>query len=358
MKRVCISMLFGWVFALLFSSCNSGESKQGDALEAISSEQTADIAENDTGMIELKDSCLLYDKAGVGKALAKLDIGVRGRVIKKGPADVIKGYNDYWYKVEVAGKSGWLFGGFTNRRKGARPKLNTDYQLPDSLNYAAQVDNWEYLWQASDIFCPIGWSYDHKFAYMIIRRRHNSMEHVWQAHLFVQNMISDNIIKFYRSFELDTAISCQQFWEEHKKMIFNVLSRHDISQFMDMEFHTLPYEYMGSSYAFELKQELTSYSFVYGAAGQDVSKDVVETAKVEVRAEALGQADIYAYHRESKAAKMQSPYLKMKLVGCFKSPYTNRLAIILIIQELNTLDAVAGGYRIKVIGCDLSKGYN
>ncbi len=55
-----------------------------------------------------------------GKVVFKLDEGAVCRVLKKGERQVIRGQEDFWYKIEHNGKTGWVFGSQASIRQKAK----------------------------------------------------------------------------------------------------------------------------------------------------------------------------------------------------------------------------------------------
>ena len=72
----------------------------------------------DTLIIE-GNSIWIRDYPKTGKVLFKLNEGSKCRVLQKGEKQVIKGLEDFWYKVEHENKVGWVFGSQSSLRQKA-----------------------------------------------------------------------------------------------------------------------------------------------------------------------------------------------------------------------------------------------
>lgn len=345
---VYIALLSGLFVACNSSSTDTGEPKVGKADSTQSGEQ-ADIP---TTTQEVN----LFSGQGHGKLLATVKAGTELEIIEKGVEDVIKGQLDFWYKVKVDGQEGWLFGAYTSQSAEETMEMNFNYQAPRAIRFITDVDAWPGDEMSNDIFAPIGWSADDKFAYILIRIWSNSaMGTIFEGKFYIQDMVSDKIVARYETDEVPHELVPIHVWEEATSKITSMLKQHKISQVTDFSLETVPYTYNDQEYHFALHTFFEQREFSYFEQAAKKQERIVKKAPLVVTAPGMGRATLFNYNVDKD--KELPPATKMAVTGCLKSPYTSRLAVLLVSADLNPVDGGANGKRLRVVGCDLAKGY-
>ena len=117
---------------MLFS-CSGEESTGENFSDPLASPTESEISTkgNDykTLVVEI-DQAWVRSNPSDGEVVMKLPKETRAEVIEKGKQETINGTSDYWYKISVGKKSGWIFGSQTSLKKAS---IVTTYTLPNEI---------------------------------------------------------------------------------------------------------------------------------------------------------------------------------------------------------------------------------
>lgn len=83
------------------------------------------FSQTDQAMILGKDVRVRSAEGSESEVLFKVDSYEKLTVLKKGRLEKIGAFNDYWYKVKIRDKEGWVYGAFTSFAEKVTGKFET-----------------------------------------------------------------------------------------------------------------------------------------------------------------------------------------------------------------------------------------
>lgn len=175
---------------------------------------------------------------------------------------------------------------------------------------------------------PIGWSRDGKFAYLTAVPAEGVGGGPWFS-LVIQDLIEDTVVfvspaDFQRSIDapyLDTpefaAKPAETFWAYHQKEFQPMLDRFKI-QWTGPAFATFPLRLGGET----VQASLTSTRVM----STDLGIEQVKDYRISLRKLTAKTVKIAA---TKSLTPEEGPFMEIQLLGCFLSPFENRLALVL-----------------------------
>lgn len=211
------------------------------------------------------------------------------------------------------------------------------YSVPNN-----QID-YEFYWNGSNYY-PIGWSRDGNIAFREFREFDGAGG--CQDNLIVQSMVTDKIIKDIQlDFFMDGSVGdwddhCdfEKIWRKERRTILKYLNR---------------YEIQDNSFGFMNKsKEITSNNREYKIK---LSQDLLETYdgyNYEGENRTSYKLKVYVNGRSKTISKATIRAHNIDYIGYYKSPFEERIAIVLQYQDDQSGEYANNG-GIIIIGCDL-----
>lgn len=207
---------------------------------------------------------------------------------------------------------------------------------------------YEFYWNGSNYY-PIGWSRDGNIAF----REFREFDGVGgcQDNLIVQSMVTDKIIKDIQlDFWMDDGsvgdwedhCDWEEIWAKERRTILKYLNR---------------YEIQDNSFGFMKKSKyITSNNREYTIK---LSQDVLETydwSNYEGENRTSYKLKVYLDGRPKTISKGTIHVHNIDYVGYYKSPFEERIAIILQYQD-DQADEYSNNGGIIIVGCHLDPKY-
>lgn len=143
------------VLAIVLFSCNTNKSEtnttRGDSLTSMNIaavDKSAAVASDNILTIHGKN-IWIRDEPNIGKVTLKLNEGDRCRILEAGRFDVINGKANLWYKIEINGQTGWVFGSQTDQ-PGFMFECENPFRVMDSLkltNHNIDAASFNQFWE-------------------------------------------------------------------------------------------------------------------------------------------------------------------------------------------------------------------
>jgi len=194
----------------------------------------------------------------------------------------------------------------------------------------------------ADKIYPIGWSNDSKFAYIV--EPADEATGFYFINIIIQDLNNDKILW---SFVYDTEDQIENkdlkaTWKEQFELIKSKLDEHKIVQEKSFILEKLKFAVDNNN--FEVK--LTAKK---GVSVDFAPMEVIEKYTLKITS-ALGQKQIFSKKEES------SRMLDAKVLGVFKSPYENKIAV-LVASENFGYEGPPNVVGITVVGANLDSGF-
>lgn len=213
-----------------------------------------------------------------------------------------------------------------------------DYDLPTQV--VSKVDDMELMW---DKFYPIGWSKDGKFAYVI--------EPVDEATGFyfitiaIQDLNSDNVLwKFeYTVKDEIEGKDLEATWKEKYAEIKAKLNEFKIEQQKDFQLGSTEFSVENNKFNLKVETNKTESEYFPGM-------EVLEKFAVKLSASTLGSKEIFSEKEENGVL------IDALVVGQFKSPYENRIAVLVSTEQIG-YEGPPNVITFKLVGANLDNGF-
>ncbi len=213
-----------------------------------------------------------------------------------------------------------------------------DYNLPTQV--ASKTDDMELIW---DKFYPIGWSKDGKFAYVI--------EPVDEATGFyfitiaIQDLNSDKVLwKFeYTVKDEIEGKDLETTWKEKYAEIKAKLNEYKIEQQKDFQLGSTEFSVENNEFNLKVETNKTDSEYFPGM-------EVLEKFAVKLSTSTLGSKEIFSEKEETGVL------IDALVVGQFKSPYENRIAVLVSTEQIG-YEGPPNVIAFKLVGANLDKGF-
>ena len=213
-----------------------------------------------------------------------------------------------------------------------------DYDLPTQT--ASSTDDMELMW---DKLYPIGWSKDGKFAYII--------EPVDEATGFyfitiaIQDLNSDKVLwKFeYTVKDEIEGKDLATTWEEKYEEIKAKLNEYKIEQQQEFQLGKAEFDVESNKFNLKVEAEKIESEDLYGM-------EVLEKFAIKLSTSSLGSKEIFSEKEED------SRIVEALVVGQFKSPYENRIAVLVSTEQVG-YECPPNVITFKLVAANLDKGF-
>jgi hypothetical protein len=185
---------------------------------------------------------------------------------------------------------------------------------------------------------PIGWSRDGKFAIAYYFGVLGSAGYIGRSGIDIMNTITDEVIERYSDDDTDF----QDWWIENETTITDILQRHNIISFPDIEFQNI--DTLKQQFSLEIEYESIDYD------GKKIQDN--ENYKEQ------NHIDIYVRNssgRRKKIGKAGNLYADCEIMGFYISPFENRL--VFYVKEKYFGGPSISEIYYKLIGCHTTVGF-
>jgi len=202
----------------------------------------------------------------------------------------------------------------------------------------------------ADGFYPIGWSRDGKFAYYI--------EPVDEAcgcyfgELIIQDLWTDKILWHFKNDPQSRVDDkgapieddIRKLWRRNQKMFSEKLREHGIVPLARFTMLGRMFTSIGKAYAAKVSAP---------KGKDDDGSQRVKNITLDLSSPALGTKTLF---KESYAAEMFTAPLEAAVAGAFKSPYENRVAVLMI-KVQRGYEGPPHTVEVQIAGADLKSGF-
>lgn len=210
----------------------------------------------------------------------------------------------------------------------------------------------EYKQLLSAGFYPIGWSRDGKFAYYT--EPVDEACGCYFAELVIQDLRTDKEVwKFKNDPESRTNAKgemlqddMRRLWRRNQKMFSGKLREHQIIP------HTR-FTLLGKSFVIGGKTYITKIT-APKSKDDEYEMDRVKSINVELTSMSLGRKTLHS--SEYKGDQIYAAPLEVMIAGAFKSPYENRVAIVML-KVQRGWEGPPHTVDIQIVGADLVRGF-
>ncbi len=223
----------------------------------------------------------------------------------------------------------------------SEPVTNQDeavtYSLPSEQKISYGKEN-----ILNDKIYPIGWSNDNKFAYII--EPADEATGFYFIQIAIQDLNNDKVLWSF-SYDTEDMIENKDLkatWNEQLELIKTKLNEHKIVQEKNFVLEKLKFE--ANSNKFEVKVDAKKEVSVDFAPMEVINKFSVKIAS------SLGQKQIFSQKEDD------SRMLDAKVLGLYKSPYENKVAVLVATEHLG-YEGPPNVIAIKVVGANLDSGF-
>jgi len=201
---------------------------------------------------------------------------------------------------------------------------------------------------------PLGWSKDSKFAYIVVLP--NEALDFRRAIFRIQDMITDKVIfekKYGDQNDKNALISAElkKFLESKKSDIVHYLSKYHINGYNN-KLHSFPIKYEKKLIDYELKTvHEINHDFLHQQFLSRVNVDLYSYSNT-----VDGQKKIATKTIFDKKIDLKSLYYGTMVVGYLKSPFEERIAIV-VIYFRRGWEGSPHVTSFELVGASLSKGF-
>lgn len=229
----------------------------------------------------------------------------------------------------------------------------SSYPQPQELVYSENQKNEGYPNSLYPNFFPIGWSRDGKFAY--------AEEPVDEAcgcyflNIYIQDMYSDKMVWSWRvelneeqsyNPEKGNIFYFKKNWNNNNALFTQKLNQYQIEPITFSNLEKLPLQIADNDYNFRITNnsfyEQGSDQQVIGSTSIALIVNGIEKKKIFKKK----YSDVFEGHNYSIT-------LSNRILGYFKSPYENRIAVFLL-TENKGYEGIPTVMNFDIIGCDLN----
>lgn len=332
------------VICCLISCENSQQDKEGKVIAPNKRESEKKIEKKLTVEVE---NTWVREYPTDGEVIAKLNIGTECIVLKKDKKETIKGKSDYWYKVKIDDKEGWIFGSQTSmKEKQKNYSIPNEVQIDKDLEFG-MCRNSKCLIEE---FYPIGWSEDEEYFSWILQPDNEAIGG-YDFTINIQNMVNDEIVWTWsfkehelRNWDEKTRYDIVRVWNENKEKIEQKLNQYNILPInQENKFRKFPAKINDITYSARTeKQTRRNEAFSYEEIGQE---------KVYMNAERLGSKKVFQKSYGDWGINNST------VIGIIPSANFKRAAIIKV-NEKRGWEGPPNILTVQIIGSHLEEGFN
>ncbi len=200
-------------------------------------------------------------------------------------------------------------------------------------------------------FYPIGWSRDGKFAYYV--EPVDEACGCYFAELRIQDLRTDKILWQFKN-NPESRINAdgspveddlQRLWKRNQKLFNAKLNEHRIIESARFMLLGRSFTSAGRTYSIQMRV-VKEYDEGFGV-------DRARSINVELISPALGKKKVYG--EDQKDELFLSP-LEAAVAGAFKSPYEDRVAIVMITMHRGW-EGPPHTVNVQIVGADLKNGF-
>lgn len=213
-----------------------------------------------------------------------------------------------------------------------------DYNLPKEVS--VNSDNEEVI---SDKFYPIGWSEDGKFAYII--EPVDEATGYYFINIAIQDMNSDKIVWNFK-YTTEDAVEGKDLaetWKEKYDLIKEKLNEHKIVQAKKIKLGPSDFENNSDTFSIAVNSEKEVKEELHGM-------QIIKNFAVTISSSALGSKKIFSENDEN------SMLVDAKIEGQIKSPYQNKVAVVLTKEQVG-YEGPPNTVSINLVGANLESGF-
>jgi hypothetical protein len=191
-------------------------------------------------------------------------------------------------------------------------------------------------------FFPIGWSKNNKFAFMTYFEDHDASGLVWSKVVIIDIVTDEILEQKVPEYEYELGTTAATIWKENKSIFSNLLSRHAI----------IPHEFTLSEFPLYFEDDTVDYYFLehwMKDTDEDYMWPCIDTLTLRIRSAKHGLKTVYSKHNGYSVVGAW-------ITGYFRSPYTTRIVIPLILLHPGW-EGPPNTTSIQMVGCHLTTGF-
>ena len=209
----------------------------------------------------------------------------------------------------------------------------------------------EYEQLLNDDFYPIGWSRDGKFAYLV--EPVDDACGCYFAELHIIDLRTDRSLWVYKN-DPEKRVAkdgsylpdnLKRFWKRNQALFSKKLSSYLIQPVPKVALLSSDFAWGGQKYALDLRTRKSP--------NEDFAIDVVTSAALALSSPDLGKKTVYTADKKDLGTY---PPLDMAVAGVFRSPYENRIAVVLLNVQRGW-EGPPHTAEVKIVGADLKNGF-
>jgi len=233
------------------------------------------------------------------------------------------------------------------------------YSAPDRVNLDAVVrkafpdyyGKQEYEQLLNDSLYPIGWSPDGKFAYLV--EPVDDACGCYFAELHIVDLRTDRSIWEYKN-DPEKRVAkdgsylpddLKRFWKRNQALFSKKLSSYLIQPLSKFALLSGDFASGGQKYALDLSTRKSP--------NEDFAIDMVSDATLRLKSPGLGKKTIYTADKKDLGTY---PPLDMAVAGVLRSPFENRIAVVLLNVQRGW-EGPPHTTEVKIVGADLKSGF-
>ena len=237
----------------------------------------------------------------------------------------------------------------------------TNYRQPSAVSYSRLLRRTFPQYYGPEVykqllpagFYPIGWSRDGKFAYYAEPADEDCG--CYFAELVIQDLRTDKELwKFKNDPQSRTNAEgepieddIRRLWRRNQKLFSSKLREHGIIP-------NTRFALLGKSFVLGGKSYKTKVT-APKSKDDEYEMDRVKSIAIDLTSTSLGKKTVYA--TEYKGDEIYAAPLDVSIAGAFKSPYENRVAIVLL-KVQRGWEGPPHTVDVQIFGADLLKGFS
>ena len=224
------------------------------------------------------------------------------------------------------------------------------FPVPEILNYSLDFNDNEPASQLSDVFRPIGWSKNGRFAYVV-----EPADEACGCYFFtiiIQDLITDKVLwKWdYNSGgeSSNNAQDINSLWKQKSAEFTRKLNSFQITPIPNMKFRSLPIVQDEFRFEFPVKNKMS--------LNPDIASETISNTSIYMYRNGKSLIRIFNENYLSNGGENSevgsSSILTNKIHGYLSSPFENRVAIFYA-YEMRGYEGPPNVVKFSIIGCDL-----
>jgi hypothetical protein len=216
------------------------------------------------------------------------------------------------------------------------PLAAMELEFPPALSFGKELFANDEVHDA-DGLCPIGWSKDGKFAYLMEPASEDSGSN--HLMLVIQDMVTDKVV-FNESWEadFDQNKSTRDIFQDQRYKIAAKLNEYGIVPQSGIRLAPLEFNYRGNSYSFRLTRNFKDFS---------ENENGIGSLSLRVISPQLGEKTILKVSFEYRFV------LDAGIAGCIVSPVEPRVAVV-VAEKKRGWEGPPHVLGFRLVGCHLT----